>query len=228
MRTLFSVAFYSLVFTLLLNNQVFASDDEFMEFDDFLFEVVDLVNKKVKVQVPVVSVNIVNRTVDVDLQNVAVNVKNIERQKVKDINTLCGENVGYCFLDVQGTLREDGFFPKYIIDADDVYLWFAIGVAVSESGYTYIGISEAEAISGLEDEIADSENYVSDEIWVDGPGSFVVGHGEGVSEFFAGWSFNSDLQTAQTEALKNCNDLISGIANFGVECGPIVFDVPWW
>ena len=51
MRTLFSVAFYSLVFTLLLNNQVFASDDEFMEYDDFLFEVVDLVNKKVKVYI---------------------------------------------------------------------------------------------------------------------------------------------------------------------------------
>ena len=42
-------------------------------------------------------------------------------------------------------------------------------------------------------------------------GSLVVGFGSGVTDFFASWVFNKDVNLATNEALQLCNDHITGI-----------------
>ena len=204
-----------------------ANQSDYMTYEDFLFDVQDLLDRNVKVEVPVAAVDIPSRTLNVDFSNLDISLKNIDRSTIKDIVALC-EFSTTCFIDVEEILKDNPeLFPPYIIEASAIKLWFLIGVAVSESGYTYINIDENSAVTSLLDQVGD-EAYVSGEVWVNETGSLVVGFGSGVTDFYASWVFNKDVNLATNEALQLCNDHITGILNLTVECEAITFDVPWW
>ena len=79
----------------LFSRPLIAEEEQFMNFDDFLFDVKDYINKPIKVQVPVYAVDIPSRLAQID-GNVAVDLKQIDRQKIKDIITLCDGVGGSC------------------------------------------------------------------------------------------------------------------------------------
>ena len=191
-----------------------------MLYDDFLFDSPDLLGQIVKVQVPVTSVDIPTRTVNVDYSNLAVNVKNITRDKIKDIVKLCDAG-GTCFIDVEGKLIEhpDGF-PTYFIEATSASLHFLVGVAVSESGFAFIGQSLNHATEAFMASAYGDEEYLADEMWVDGSGKLVIAHGSGLIEWYVSWAFDKDEKKASNEALEECNK--------HHDCGTITFDIPWW
>ena len=68
----------------LFSQPLIADEEQFMNFDDFLFDIKDYINKSIKVQVPVYAVDIPSRLAQVD-GNVAVDLEQIDRQKIKDI-----------------------------------------------------------------------------------------------------------------------------------------------
>ena len=197
-----------------------ANDSEFMLYDDFLFDAPDLLGEIIKVQVPVYSVDIPSRTVNVDFDNLAVNVKNISRDKIKDIVKLC-EIDTTCFIDVEGKLVDhpDGF-PTYFIEATSASLHFLVGIAISESGFAYIGTSANAAADSLLSSAYGDEEYQYDEMYVNGTGKVVVAHGSGLTEWYVSWAFDKDEEKASNEALEECNQ--------HHKCGTIVFDIPWW
>ena len=55
----------------------------------------------------------------------------------------------------------------------------------------------------------------------------VIGFGSGLTEFYVAHSFNKYAEVAITEAVKDCDDQITGILN-SVKCEPITMDIPWW
>ena len=77
----------------------YTNANEFMEYEDFLFDAPDILGQIVKVQVPVYDVDIPTRTINVDFDNLAINVKKIARDKIKDIIKLCDIDTT-CFIDV--------------------------------------------------------------------------------------------------------------------------------
>ena len=107
---------------------------------------------------------------------------------------------------------------------------FSVGVAVSENGYVMIHISEEHAIQAINEHTGGNEAVISGQMFTEGSGYFAVSYAQGLDEFFAGWDFHREYETAVAQALKNCegNDK-SGIKNLLAECSdPEVFEVPWW
>jgi hypothetical protein len=204
---------------------------EFLSYDDFLFDIRNYVSKSVNVQVPVFSVDLVNRTADVDFQHLIINLKQIEKQKIKDINTLCGSGGVSCFLDVEGTLAlnsNEYSHIKYMINANAVALHFLVGVAVDENGNSIINISENDAVMSLT-QGSNFANVVSDEFWIDSPSNIVIGFASGLTEFYVGWGADPDLEIAKTDALRLCEESIPSLEKtMEVQCEPIIFEVPWW
>jgi hypothetical protein len=198
----------------------YTNANEFMEYEDFLFDAPDILGQIVKVQVPVYDVDIPTRTINVDFDNLAINVKKIARDKIKDIIKLCDIDTT-CFIDVEGKLinHPDGF-PTYLIDATSASLHFLVGVAVSESGFAYVGTSANHAAEALLESAYGDEEYLYDEMYVGSPGKLVIAYGSGLTEFYVSWAFDKNEEKASNEALKECNE--------HYKCSPIVFDIPWW
>ena len=212
----------------LFSQPLIADEEQFMNFDDFLFDIKDYINKSIKVQVPVYAVDIPTRLAQVD-GNVAVDLERIDRQKIKDIITLCDGVGGSCFLDVSGDMVENPqFFPPYIIQAEKVSMWFLVGVAVSENGIIYIHSTEANAIAAVQEATSFEENYVSGYLWIDSPGVVAIAYGEGGGSYFVGYSFNINEKLARNEAEKNCTEQMGSITKLVTSCSAIIFNVPWW
>ncbi len=130
------------IFLIFWSKLTFANTEEYMSYDDFLFDAESLLEKNVKVEVPIFSFDIPSRTIDVDLQNLEIDVSKIDRETLKDISVLCNGTGAQCFLHVAGKLvRHPDYYPTYLIAANNATLWFQIGVAVSEEGVVYININ---------------------------------------------------------------------------------------
>ncbi len=227
LRSIFMCKKYLLA--LLLCQPLHAQQDSYLEYEDFLFDINEFINKNVKVQVPVIAVDIPSRTAHVDLTNVAVSLKKVPRQKIKNIVQLCDGVGGSCFLDVSGKLVENSdYFPPFILEADTVSLWFLVGLAVSESGLAFIHVTENQAAISVQEATSYSENYVSDQTWIDGPGTLAIAHGSGGVSFYMGYSFNVDESQAAREAESNCNDQMSSLAKIVTSCSSMLFTIPWW
>ncbi|MDA8875475.1 DUF4189 domain-containing protein [Planktomarina temperata] len=212
----------------LFAQQLSAQEKSYMSFDDFLFDIQDYVNTSVNVQVPIYAVDIPSRQAQVD-GALAVDLKQINRQTIKDIITLCDGVGGSCFLDVSGSLVENpDYFPTYIIKADNVTMWFSVGVAVSESGYTNLHTTEQYAINAMQQATAYQEGYLSGHLWINSPGVVAVAYGAGGGSYFIGYSFNADEKTAKNEAEKKCNEQIGPINKLLTSCSAQIFKVPWW
>jgi hypothetical protein len=207
----------------------FADTEEYMDYDDFLFDVETLLEKNLKVQVPILSLDIPSKTINVDFQNLAIDVSQISRSTLKDISVLCNGTGAQCYLDVDGKLvRHPDTYPTYLIAANNATLWFEVGVAVSEEGMVYININEQYAINNIIETTGGTQSYISGNTWVNSTGTFSVAYAIGMTEYFAGWGFNANQDLAIKEALENCSSQISGLVNFSAKCESYVFDVPWW
>ena len=211
-------------------SNVKANQDEFMSYEDFLFDVKDLLDQTVKVQVLFDWLDIPSRAAYIDGGiNLAILMEYIERDKVLNIVELC--DIGTtCWLDVEGEVLENPnayAYPPFLIEANSVKLHFLVGYAISETGQLWIGASEEDAINALQ-ESNENEAYLSDYLWIDEPGTLAIGFGSGLTEFYASYSFNKDAEAAIASAVKDCDDHVTGILNLGVKCEPITMDIPWW
>tara|TARA_Y100001970_G_C14087776_1_gene778300 strand:- start:430 stop:1128 length:699 start_codon:yes stop_codon:yes gene_type:complete len=214
-------------------SNVKANQDEFMSYEDFLFDVKDLLDQTVKVQVLFNWLDIPSRVAHIDYDmTLAILMEYIERDKVLNIVELC--DIGTtCWLDVEGVVIDnsdyqwDPSLPKFLIEANSVKLHFLVGYAISETGQLWIGASEEDAINALQ-ESNENEAYLSDYLWIDEPGTLAIGFGSGLTEFYASYSFNKDAEAAIASAVKDCDDHVTGILNLGVKCEPITMDIPWW
>ena len=225
MRKIF-ITILSLVFFIFSN--VKANQEELMSYEDFLFDAKDLLNQTVKVQVPFFWLDIPARTAHIhNGESLVILMENIERDRVLNIAKLC-EAGATCWLDVEGKVLENpAFFPPFLIEANSVKLHFLFGYAISETGSLSVGGSEEDAISALQ-ESNEGEAYLSDYLWIDEPGTLAIGFGKGLTEFYAFYSFNKYAEAAITEAVKECDDHVTGLLNLGVKCEPITMDIPWW
>ncbi len=217
------------IFLISCSQLSFADTEEYMNYDDFLFDAETFLEKNLKVQVPIFSLDIPSRTINVDLQNLAIDVSQIDRATLKDISVLCNGTGANCYLDVAGKLvRHPDSYPTYLIAANNATLWFKVGVAVSEKGMAYIGINEQNAVNSIVDATGGAQSYISGYSWINSTGTFAVAYAIGMTEYYAGWGFNAKKDLAIEEAIENCNSQISGLVNFSAECEPLVFDIPWW
>ena len=222
MRKIFITILSMVVFSI---SNIYANQEEFMSYEDFLFDVKDLLYQTVEVQVPFLWFDIPARTAHID-ESLAIRMENIERDQVLNIAKLCDGGTN-CWLDVQGEVLENpNVFPPFLIDAESVKLHFLVGYAVSETGSLSVGVSEEDAISYLL-ESSEGEAYLSNYLWISEPGTLVIGFGSGLTEFYIAHSFNKNAEVAITDAVKDCNDLITGIFN-NVKCEPITMNIPWW
>ena len=124
-------------------SNVKANQEEFMSYEDFLFDAKDLLYQTVKVQVPFFWFDIPARTAHINNgESLAILMENIERDQVLNIAKLCDAGTT-CWLDVQGEVLENpDMFPPFLIDANSVKLHFLVGYAVSETGSLWVGASE--------------------------------------------------------------------------------------
>ena len=220
--------FITILSLILFNfSNVKANEEEFMSYEDFLFDAKDLLYQTVKVQVPFFWFDIPARTAHINNgESLAILMENIERDQVLNIAKLCDAGTT-CWLDVQGEVLENpNIFPPFLIDANSVKLHFLVGYAVSETGSLWVGASEEDAISYLT-ESNEGEAYLSNYLWISEPGTLAIGFGSGLTEFYVAHSFNKYADVAITEAVKDCDDQITGILN-SVKCEPITMDIPWW
>ena len=230
MKKIFITTLSLLIFSF---SNVKANQDEFMSYEDFLFDVKDLLDQTVKVQVLFNWLDIPSRVAHIDYDmTLAILMEYIERDKVLNIVELC--DIGTtCWLDVEGVVIDnsdyqwDPSLPKFLIEANSVKLHFLVGYAISETGQLWIGASEEDAINALQ-ESNENEAYLSDYLWIDEPGTLAIGFGSGLTEFYASYSFNKDAEAAIASAVKDCDDHVTGILNLGVKCEPITMDIPWW
>ena len=230
MKKIFITTLSLLIFSF---SNVKANQDEFMSYEDFLFDVKDLLDQTVKVQVLFNWLDIPSRAAFIDGgMNLAILMEYIERDKVLNIVELC--DIGTtCWLDVEGVVIDNSDWqwgaalPKFLIEANSVKLHFLVGYAISETGQLWIGASEEDAINALQ-ESNENEAYLSDYLWIDEPGTLAIGFGSGLTEFYASYSFNKDAEAAIASAVKECDDHVTGILNLGVKCEPITMDIPWW
>ena len=229
MQKIFITTLSLLIFSF---SNVKANQDEFMSYEDFLFDVKDLLDQTVKVQVPFSWLDIPSRTAYIDDgMNLAILMEYIERDKVLNIVELCDFGTT-CWLDVEGVVIDNsdyqwGDAAPFLIEANSVKLHFLVGYAISETGSLWVGASEEDAINALQ-ESNENEAYLSDYLWIDEPGTLAIGFGSGLTEFYASYSFNKDAEAAITSAVKECDDHVTGILNLGVKCEPITMDIPWW
>ena len=230
MKKIFITTLSLLIFSF---SNVKANQDEFMSYEDFLFDVKDLLDQTVKVQVLFNWLDIPSRVAHIDYDmTLAILMEYIERDKVLNIVELC--DIGTtCWLDVEGVVIDnsdyqwDPALPKFLIEANSVKLHFLVGYAISETGELWVGASEEDAINALQ-ESNENEAYLSDYLWIDEPGTLAIGFGSGLTEFYASYSFNKDAEAAIASAVKDCDDHVTGILNLGVKCEPITMDIPWW
>ena len=230
MQKIFITTLSLLIFSF---SNVKANQDEFMSYEDFLFDVKDLLDQTVKVQVLFNWLDIPSRVAHIDYDmTLAILMEYIERDKVLNIVELC--DIGTtCWLDVEGVVIDnsdyqwDPALPKFLIEANSVKLHFLVGYAISETGELWVGASEEDAINALQ-ESNENEAYLSDYLWIDEPGTLAIGFGSGLTEFYASYSFNKDAEAAIASAVKDCDDHVTGILNLGVKCEPITMDIPWW
>ena len=230
MKKIFITTLSLLIFSF---SNVKANQEEFMSYEDFLFDVKDLLDQTVKVQVLFNWLDIPSRVAHIDYDmTLAILMEYIERDKVLNIVELC--DIGTtCWLDVEGVVIDnsdyqwDPSLPKFLIEANSVKLHFLVGYAISETGQLWIGASEEDAINALQ-ESNENEAYLSDYLWIDEPGTLAIGFGSGLTEFYASYSFNKDAEAAIASAVKDCDDHVTGILNLGVKCEPITMDIPWW
>ena len=230
MQKIFITTLSLLIFSF---SNVKANQDEFMSYEDFLFDVKDLLDQTVKVQVLFNWLDIPSRVAHIDYDmTLAILMEYIERDKVLNIVELC--DIGTtCWLDVEGVVIDnsdyqwDPALPKFLIEANSVKLHFLVGYAISETGALWVGASEEDAINALQ-ESNENEAYLSDYLWIDEPGTLAIGFGSGLTEFYASYSFNKDAEAAIASAVKDCDDHVTGILNLGVKCEPITMDIPWW
>ena len=230
MKKIFITILSLLIFSF---SNVKANQDEFMSYEDFLFDVKDLLDQTVKVQVLFNWLDIPSRVAHIDYDmTLAILMEYIERDKVLNIVELC--DIGTtCWLDVEGVVIDnsdyqwDPALPKFLIEANSVKLHFLVGYAISETGELWVGASEEDAINALQ-ESNENEAYLSDYLWIDEPGTLAIGFGSGLTEFYASYSFNKDAEAAIASAVKDCDDHVTGILNLGVKCEPITMDIPWW
>ena len=230
MKKIFITTLSLLIFSF---SNVKANQDEFMSYEDFLFDVKDLLDQTVKVQVLFNWLDIPSRVAHIDYDmTLAILMEYIERDKVLNIVELC--DIGTtCWLDVEGVVIDnsdyqwDPSLPKFLIEANSVKLHFLVGYAISETGALWVGASEEDAINALQ-ESNENEAYLSDYLWIDEPGTLAIGFGSGLTEFYASYSFNKDAEAAIASAVKDCDDHVTGILNLGVKCEPITMDIPWW
>ena len=202
-----------------------AKQEGYLDYEEFLFDINKYSGKDVKAQVYLLDVNLPDRIANVD-EHVEVDIGLIEKETILDLAKLCDYDTT-CWLDVEGNLvKNPNLYPTYILKAKKVKLYFLIGLAVSETGTAYISTTEEGAISNLRDDT--NEEYLSGYVWADGKGTLAIGHGSGTTDFYAAWSFNKDEKSAVAEALNNCDDEVTGILNINVECGEIIFEIPWW
>ncbi len=207
----------------------FTQTQEYMDYENFLFDVEAMLGTNVQVQVPVFSLNIPDRTIQVDLENLKIDVSQIDKKTLKDINALCNVTGANCYLNVDGILvRNPEMFPTYSISANHANLMFLVGVAVSEEGLVYVHIDEQSAINTIIQTTGGTQSYISGFDYINSTGTFAVAHAIGVSEYYAGWGFNPDQDLAIKKAVENCRKQITGLVNFTSKCEPVVFDVPWW
>ena len=199
---------------------------ELMTFDDFLFDIKEMVGKEVNVQVPVRGVDLAKRTAHVDFEYVSLNLEAIEKKKIKNMRSLC--EVGNCWVDVKGKLikNPDGY-PTYLIKAESTSLWFLVGVVVSENGWAHIGFNENLAVN-QNVQTTGGESYLSGEIWIDSPGTVAIGYGKDLTNFYMSYEFNEDETKAKDSALELCNGQIPKLVRLSVKCTALLFDVPWW
>ena len=229
MQKIFITTLSLLIFSF---SNVKANQDEFMSYEDFLFDVKDLLDQTVKVQVLFNWLDIPSRVAHIDYDmTLAILMEYIERDKVLNIVELC--DIGTtCWLDVEGVVIDnsdyqwDPALPKFLIEANSVKLHFLVGYAISETGELWVGASEEDAINALQ-ESNENEAYLSDYLWIDEPGTLAIGFGSGLTEFYASYSFNKDAEAAIASAVKDCDDHVTGILNLGVKCEPITMDIPW-
>ena len=230
MKKIFITTLSLLIFSF---SNVKANQEEFMSYEDFLFDVKDLLDQTVKVQVLFNWLDIPSRVAHIDYDmTLAILMEYIERDKVLNIVELC--DIGTtCWLDVEGVVIDnsdyqwDPALPKFLIEANSVKLHFLVGYAISETGELWVGASEEDAINALQ-ESNENEAYLSDYLWIDEPGTLAIGFGSGLTEFYASYSFNKDAEAAIASAVKDCDDHVTGILNLGVKCEPITMDIPWW
>ena len=207
----------------------FADTEEYMDYDDFLFDAETLLGKNLKVQVPIFSLDIPSKTINVDLQNLVIDVSQINRATLKDISELSDGSGMNCYLNVDGKLeRHPDTYPTYLIAANNTTLWVEVGFAVSEEGIMHIHANETFAVNQIIETTGGTQSYVSGSTWVNSTGTFSVAYASGMAEFFVGWAFNAKQDLAIEEALENCSSQISGLVKFSAKCEPYVFEVPWW
>ena len=230
MKKIFITTLSLLIFSF---SNVKANQEEFMSYEDFLFDVKDLLDQTVKVQVLFNWLDIPSRVAHIDYDmTLAILMEYIERDKVLNIVELC--DIGTtCWLDVEGVVIDnsdyqwDPALPKFLIEANSVKLHFLVGYAISETGELWVGASEEDAINALQ-ESNENEAYLSDYLWIDEPGTLAIGFGSGLTEFYAFYSFNKDAETAIASAVKECDDHVTGLLNLGVKCESFTMDIPWW
>lgn len=207
----------------------FTQNQEYMDYENFLFDVETMLGSNVQVQVPVYLLDVPTRTIQVDLENLKIDVSQIDKKILKDINALCNLTGANCYLNVDGILvRNPEMFPTYSISANYANLMFLVGVAVSEEGLVYVDIDEQSAVNNIIQTTGGTQSYISGYDFIDSTGTFAVAHAIGIFEFYAGWGFNPDQDLAIKKAVESCKKQITGLVNFAAKCEPIVFDVPWW
>jgi hypothetical protein len=206
-----------------------APDATFTPYEEFKLDMASSVGSTVKIDVPVGSVDLVAGEVHVDHQYLALNIKLLEREKKKEINDKCGENGGYCRLEVSGILQKNPLLaPVFVLKPDTLSVYFLVGVAVSEGGTWSINITEKLALSDNNNR-APGEGNVSEQFWVEGDGNISLFHASGLTEFYAGWGFDKDPARAKAIASKNCNENVSPANKLLVKCSEIgTLKFPWW
>ena len=126
MKKIFITTLSLLIFSF---SNVKANQDEFMSYEDFLFDVKDLLDQTVKVQVLFNWLDIPSRTAYIDNgMNLAILMEYIKRDKILNIVELCDGTT--CWLDVEGVVIDnsnyqwDPALPKFLIEANSVKLHF--------------------------------------------------------------------------------------------------------
>ena len=111
MKKIFITTLSLLIFSF---SNVKANQDEFMSYEDFLFDVKDLLYQTVKVQVPFNWLDIPSRTAHIyDGMSLSILMENIKRDQILNIAKLCDLGTT-CWLDVEGkALENPDLFPLF-------------------------------------------------------------------------------------------------------------------
>lgn len=197
-----------------------------MEYNDFLFDMKELVDQEVNIRVPVLMVDVVERQVIPEGLKFVVNIANLERQEIKDIDSICTDFTVNCFIDVKGKLKKEMY--QYVIDAKSVSTLFKIGISVSETGRIAVNLSEE--LANLDNVLINGglEEQISGYLWIEGRGKLVVAYGYNIKEFYGTWTFDTDADNAKKVVLDECNKAIFGVLKLSSKCKATVYDVPWW